>query len=151
MRLRAMAGLFALLAVGLTACERPPEDTRPGQPVKTRQQAFKAMLRSFEPMGAMLRTHEYHAERFLAYAEQFHAQRAAPWPYFGPGTDYPPSKARPEVWSRAEAFAREREAFLAAADQLLAAARTRNEAEARRAYFAVYDLCESCHREFKRK
>ena len=38
----------------LTACGEP-QDTRPGQPVKTRQDAFAALLRSFEPMGKMLK------------------------------------------------------------------------------------------------
>jgi uncharacterized protein YceK len=46
---------FAVL-VGLSGCNAHVEDTRPGQPVKTRQVAFQEILKVFEPMGVMLRT-----------------------------------------------------------------------------------------------
>lgn len=39
------------LAIGLSACAEPVEDARPGQPMKTRQTAFKEMLRVLVPKG----------------------------------------------------------------------------------------------------
>jgi len=142
--------LLAALVIGLSACGQPVEDTRPGQPVKTRQVAFKEMLKVFEPMGTMLRTNRYDADRFVALAEGLISRRDAPWPHFGADTHYPPTKATPAVWSKPEQFERERQAFFAATDELLVAAQTREVEPARKAYFKVYDLCQSCHREFKK-
>ncbi|MEW6512712.1 MAG: cytochrome c [Pseudomonadota bacterium] len=143
--------LPVLLIAGLSACGKPAEDTRPGQPVKTRQLAFKEMLKVFEPMGTMLRTNSYDADRFLGLAEQLVARRDAPWQHFAADTHYPPTKAKPEVWAKPEAFERERQAFLAATDELVAKAQSRDVEIASKAYFKVYDLCQSCHREFKEK
>lgn len=143
--------LPALLIAGLSACGQPVEDTRPGQPVKTRQTAFKEMLKVFEPMGTMLRTNSYHADRFAALAAELVARRDAPWAHFGADTKYPPTKAKPAVWSKPEQFERERQAFFAATDELLVAAQGREAEAAGKAYFKVYDLCQSCHREFKEK
>lgn len=143
--------LPALMIAGLSACGQPVEDTRPGQPVKTRQTAFKEILKVFEPMGTMLRTSSYHADRFAALAAELVARRDLPWAHFGADTNYPPTKAKPTVWSKPEAFERERVAFFAATDALLVAAQTREVEAASKAYFKVYDLCQSCHREFKEK
>jgi cytochrome c556 len=142
--------LLVAALIGLSACSKPVEDTRPGQPVKTRQVAFKEMLRVFEPMGTMLRTNSYHAEKFAALAGQLMTKRDAPWKHFGADTNYPPTKAKPEVWSKPEQFESERQAFFVATDELLVAAQAREVEPARKAYFKVYDLCQSCHREFKK-
>lgn len=141
--------LACMAALGLAACGGPVEDTRPGQPVKTRQQAFKAMLRSFEPMGVMLRTDTYDPEKFRQHTAELMKWRDTPWPLFGPDTNYPPTKAKATVWSQADAFERERQAFVAALDELAAAAQTGQRDLVRPAYFKVYDLCESCHDGFK--
>lgn len=144
--------LLLVLALGLAAgCTKVVEDTRPGQPVKTRQVAFKEMIKVFEPMGTMLRTDKYEPHRFAALAAELMTKRDAPWVHFGPDTRYPPTKAKAEVWSDAEGFERERQAFMRATDELLAAARTKNAAEAEKAYFRVYDVCQSCHKRFKEK
>jgi len=149
-RLRYRIMMIPMVFLGLAGCGGPVEDTRPGQPVNTRQEAFKSMLRSFEPMGVMLRTNEYNPERFLQHATHLMQLRDKPWPLFGPDTNYPPTKAKPTVWSQPEAFERERLAFFAAMDALYAAALTRERAQVEPAYFRVYDTCESCHEGFKR-
>lgn len=143
--------LLFTLAASLLACGGPAEDTRPGQPVKHRQEAFKAMLRSFEPMGTMLRDNRYDPERFLSLATTLNTQRDTPWPHFGPETDYPPSKAKPEVWTRAAEFEQARREFIAATDELLLAAQEKNSARATQAHSRVYDSCQSCHRTFRNK
>ncbi len=148
--LRFVSSMIVVL-LGLSACGGQIEDTRPGQPVKTRQEAFKAMLRSFEPMGVMLRTNTFDAQKFAQHSAELMKWRDAPWPLFGPDTNYPPSKAKETVWSRPEAFERERQAFLAALDKLAAAVETRQREAIQPAYFEVYDLCESCHKEFKKR
>lgn len=143
------SSLFVLLT--LTACNGGVEDTRPGQPVKHRQDAFKAMLRVFEPMGVMLREKRYDADQFAPLAAELVARRDAPWAYFTANTDYPPTRAKAEVWSRADAFEAERQLFFSATDALLTVAGTGELAQIRAAYDKVYDSCKSCHRDFKVK
>ena len=133
----------------LAGCGGPVEDTRPGQPVKQRQDAFKALLRAFEPMGQMLRGKTYDADRFATLAAGFAARHQAPWGHFGADTHYPPTRARAEVWSRPETFAQEVGAFREASAALIAAAERRNEAEVRQAYDRLHASCKSCHRQFK--
>lgn len=146
-----IAVLPLLAATLLTACSKPVEDTRPGQPVKTRQLAFKEILKVFEPMGTMLRTNQYAPEKFAQYAHELMGKRDAPWSHFGADTNYPPTKAKAEVWNEADRFERERDAFIKATDELLAAAQTNQRTEAEKAYYKVYDLCQSCHKHFKEK
>ena len=139
------------LAIGLSACSKPVEDTRPGQPVKTRQTAFKEMLRVFEPMGTMLRDGKYDAVKFEALAAELITKRNGPWVHFSPDTNYPPTKARPEVWTKQVQFDQAREEFFKSADALLIAAQAKELKAVIDAYSKVYDNCQSCHQEFKKK
>ncbi|MDR2837777.1 MAG: cytochrome c [Azonexus sp.] len=143
--------LALLLATALFAACGEVEDTRPGQPVKTRQEAFKAMIRSFEPMGVMLRKEDYDADKFLALAKDLVARRDAPWSHFGADTNYPPTKATAEVWQQPEKFTEAKNAFLAATDTLLTAAQTRDRKQLDKPYEAVYDTCQNCHKTFRRR
>jgi cytochrome c556 len=146
---RFLSCLLVSLAVPfvLAACGPNVEDTHPGQPVKHRQDAFKQLLRAFEPYGVMLRTHQYDAAKMARLHDPLAASLDAPWGYFGPDTDYPPSKAKPELWQRPEEFARDKERFLSAARALIAA---QTEAEAQAAYVTARDACSSCHKAFRR-
>ena len=133
----------------LAGCSGPVEDTRPGQPVKQRQDAFKALLRAFEPMGQMLRGKTYDADRFATLAAEFAARHEAPWALFGADTNYPPTRAKAAVWSQPGVFEQEVRVFREAAQALSAAVSTRNEADVRRAYDQLHASCKSCHRQFK--
>ena len=135
----------------LTACSGEVEDTRPGQPVKTRQMAFKDIIRSFEPMGVMLRTNTYDADKFLKLATELVAKRDAPWAHFGADTDYPPTKATPEVWAQPEKFEQQRRAFIAATDSLLAAAQSKDDKQLAAPYKTLYATCQDCHKIFKKR
>ncbi|MDD2883874.1 MAG: cytochrome c [Dechloromonas sp.] len=139
--------LLSTVAV-LTACGEP-EDTRPGQPVKTRQTAFKEILRVFEPMGTMLRQDRYEADKFEALAERLSTLRDAPWPLFAADTHYPPSKGTPAIWQQPAVFAERRDAFLRATDLLLATAHGKDESQVRAAYKTVHETCQDCHKTFK--
>lgn len=143
--------LAASTAAVLAGCSGEGQDDRPGQPVKTRQTAFKELLRSFEPMGVMLRKNRYDADQFLILAEQTVARRDAPWAHFGPDTNYPPTKATPAVWEQPEKFEQARLAFMRATDDLLAAAKTRDRKAVSAPYEAAYETCQDCHRTFKRR
>ncbi|MDR3324064.1 MAG: cytochrome c [Zoogloeaceae bacterium] len=141
--------LCSALCLLLAACG-PVEDTRPGQPVAHRQQAFKDILLSFEPMGIQLREQHYEAESFLKYAQELEQKEASPWAFFGPETDYPPSKSTPAVWEKPDAFAAERGGFETAVHQLLAAAESRELTQIQPAYQAVQEHCRSCHKAFRK-
>lgn len=147
-----MTKISTLMLVGvlaLSACSGEPEDTRPGQPVAHRRAAFKAILRVSEPMGVMLREDTYDAKRFQVLAQQLMNLRNEPWGYFAPDTLYPPSKAKPEVWSQAAKFAADKQAFLDATDKVAAIAGTPDKMQAAEAYKAVQDACRNCHDQFK--
>lgn len=142
--------LAALCALTLAACSSEVPDTHPDQPVTKRQQAFKAMLRSFEPMGTMLKDRRYDADDFARMAEEFGRLHEQPWTHFGPDTNYPPTKAKPAVWDKPAEFEQRRQEFFAATERLLGAAAARNEADARSTYAAVQDSCKACHRDFRK-
>lgn len=142
-------GLVALSAAILLAACGEPEDTRPGQPVKQRQTAFKDIIKSFEPMGVMLRKGSYDAERIEKFTAELVAKRDLPWSHFGPDTNYPPTKATAEVWSKPAEFDKEKQAFIAATDKLQAAVQSKDKAQVGVAYDAVHDSCKSCHKQFK--
>ena len=142
--------LLPLLALTvLSACSGEVEDTGPGQPVAHRRDAFKAILKVFEPMGVMLRTDRFEPERFAQLAQALKERRDAPWPYFRPDTNYPPTKALPAVWDEPERFEADRQAFFEATDHLAKIAGTDDKAIAGEAYKAVEETCYSCHDTFK--
>lgn len=142
--------LLSVCALTLAACSSEIPDTHPDQPVTKRQQAFKAMLRTFEPMGTMLKDRRYDADAFARLANELASLREQPWSHFGPDTNYPPTKALAAVWEKPAEFEQRRQSFIEASDRLIAAAAARNEAEARSTYAAVQDSCKACHRDFRR-
>lgn len=143
--------VFFLLTVAMLAGCGEVEDTRPGQPVKHRQVAFKEIVKTFEPMGVMLRKGTYDADKFLPMAEALLARRDGPWAYFGADTNYPPTKATADVWKQPEAFEKNKKAFISATDALLAAAQGKDKAQVEKAYDAVHDACKTCHKQFKER
>lgn len=138
-----------LSAIILTACGGDPPDTRPGQPVAHRRAAFKEMIKSFEPMGVMVRSNRYDAAKFSSLTSSLMAKRDTPWQYFKPDTLYPPSHATAEVWTRAEEFATRKKEFFDATDKLAAVAGTKDAKEAKAAFEAVEKTCHDCHDTFK--
>lgn len=148
--LPARLSLLSICALTLAACSSEIPDTHPDQPVTKRQQAFKAMLRTFEPMGTMLKDRRYDADAFARLANELASLREQPWSHFGPDTNYPPTKALAAVWEKPAEFEQRRQSFIEASDRLIAAAAARNEAEARSTYAAVQDSCKACHRDFRR-
>jgi len=145
----APALLLAVLL--LSACGGEPEDTRPGQPVAHRRAAFKEMIKSFEPMGVMFRSGKFNAGKFQLLVNELMARREAPWPYFQPDTLYPPSHAKPQVWSEADKFARSKQDFFDATDRLAAVAATQDARVAEEAFRAVEATCKECHQAFKER
>lgn len=149
-RRRIAAAVLVLGVLALGGCGEPA-DTHPGQPVTHRREAFRALLRVFEPMGVSLREQRYDAAKFQAQAEQLPALAQAPWMHFGEGTMYPPSKALPAIWAQPADFAKRRDAFVAATTALAAAAAQGAEPVARAAYVQVETQCRECHEIYKQR
>lgn len=144
------ASLSILAILLLSACGEA-QDTRPGQPVAHRRAAFKEMLEISESMSQMLQNPALDSRTFQALTGQLMAKRDLPWSHFGPDTRYPPSKAKAEVWTQADKFTEEKQAFLAATDKLSAAAGNQDRKALETAYGAVQNTCKSCHKLFKER
>ncbi|MBL8429336.1 MAG: cytochrome c [Dechloromonas sp.] len=151
MSIRLKYPLFLLLTATILAGCGEVEDTRPGQPVKHRQVAFKEIVKTFEPMGVMLRKERYDADKFLPMAEALLAKRDGPWSYFGADTNYPPTKATPDVWKQPEQFEKDKNAFIAATDALIVAAQSKEKAQVEKAYETLHETCKTCHKQFKER
>lgn len=137
------------LCAALVACGEV-EDTRPGRPVWHRQEAFKAILRAFEPMGVQLRAEGYEPESFLCHARELERIKDAPWGYFGADTQYPPSHSLDRLWQEREGFDTLEQDFLRATVALKTAAEGRDEGVVRAAWAAVEKTCRDCHKGYRR-
>jgi cytochrome c556 len=143
--------LLGGLLVLLWGCEgAAPPDTFPGQPVTQRNQLFKQMLRSFEPLGLMMRGKQaFNADESIRLAGELKRLSSLPWAHFPPGSDYRPSKAKPAVWEQASEFKKAQDTFITAAASLDTATRSKAEDTIRPAYDSVHQACSSCHKKFR--
>ncbi len=138
-----------LLSLALTSCGEPP-DTHPGQPVTHRKLAFKQMIRTLEPMGLEVRGRKpFDAPFFLKSALALQVLAKKPWPYFTAGSDYPPTRAKPEVWQKMDKFKQNQSVLGQAIDNLVAAAKSGNLDTIRPVFNHVQDSCQACHHEFR--
>lgn len=141
--------LILLACFTLAACG-PAKDTHVGQPGTKRKLVFKQMLRNFEPMGLMVRGRKpYEKDRFLQYAVELQTLSTQPWQYFTPGSNYSPTRAKPDIWQKPAQFKQAQQTFIAASAQLAASAKTGDMDVIRASYGKVADSCKACHREFR--
>ncbi|MDD5403780.1 MAG: cytochrome c [Sulfuricella sp.] len=146
-----LSTLIAIAAAfALTACSGTPKDTHPGQPVTKRKAVFKHMLRALEPMGMVARDRkEYDRQEFLASAQELKHLVTQPWIYFTPDSDYPPTRAKADVWQKPAEFKQAQEKLQTAADQLAKAAESGNLDIIRPAVKEVQKSCKACHDQFR--
>lgn len=133
--------LLATLALIATASHAGPGEDR--------QASFKKILRSFEPMGVMLRGSGYRKDTFIQHADALKAASAAPFTQFKPGTIDDVSRAKPAIWSEPVKWKAEQDKFLLAVGQLQTSARGSDLDAIRRSYDAVSQSCKSCHDSFR--
>ncbi|MDO6459768.1 cytochrome c [Granulosicoccaceae sp. 1_MG-2023] len=134
----------------LSGCGGEVEDTLPGQPIKHRREAFKEILRTFEPMGVMLRENTYSSDEFNQLAAALMEIRDTPWAYFTDDSNQPPSKAKDALWANRADFDAHRLAFMDSTDALFEAAKTENPETIHTAYDKVGETCKSCHKLYRR-
>ena len=99
--------------------------------------------------GETYRFKEAGPDEFLRLAEALIAKRDGPWSYFGADTNYPPTKATPDVWKQPEVFEKDKQAFITATDALLAAAKSKDKVQVEKTYDAVHEACKTCHKHIK--
>ncbi len=150
---RAAAAAALLLALlGLAACSDRVADTHPQQWVSKRQAVFKDFTRTLEPLGLMARERQaFDAAAFRAGAQRLQALSTQPWALFTADSNYPPTLARPEVWTQAEAFRRAQDDYRASVAALVQAAEAGTLVAARPAVEAVQQRCKACHEQFRQR
>lgn len=143
--------LITLAAVLLlSACSDRVKDSHPQQLVSKRQAIFKNFTKALEPMGLVARDRQdYVKASFVANAEALQELAGQPWPYFTADGNYPPTRAKPEVWSQAGEFKLAQDKFLAATDALVQVAGSADLTAIRSSVDAVQASCKSCHDRFR--
>lgn len=128
----------------------PKEDTHPGQPVTKRRVLLQETLRTFEPMGLMVRGKTpYVVVDLLARVDKLQALSTQPWTYFPPGSTYAPSRAKPAVWEHPAEFKQAQDKYIKAVTNLASVAQSGNIDLIRPAYEQVSDSCATCHKAFR--
>lgn len=140
-----------LCSLLLAACSpATPPDTHPQRWVSQRQAIFKDFTRTLEPMGLAARERQpYNPAAFVGQALELQALARRPWDLFPADSQYPPTRARPAVWSERAAFDRAQADFLESVDALLAAAQTGTLQAVKPAVERVQRSCKSCHDKFR--
>jgi cytochrome c556 len=139
-----------LLSLGLGACFEQIKDTHPEQLLTKRRALFKQYTRALEPIGQVASGRkEYKPDEFLALVQDLDKLSTKPWVYFTPDGNYPPTHAKPAVWSQPEAFKQAQENYQASVHTLLLAAQAGKLEPVQRAVDGVTNSCKACHKEFR--
>ena len=145
----ALITLVAATAL-LSACSDRVKDTHPQQLVSKRQAIFKKFTKTLEPMGLVARDRQDYAQAdFMASALALQELASQPWTYFTADGNYPPTRARPEVWSQPGEFKQAQDNYLAAIDTLVQVAGSADLPGIRASVEAVQKNCKSCHDQFR--
>lgn len=116
-----------------------------------RQDAFKQMLQTMEQMGMVVRERQdYKAVDFLAHARELKKLAQEPWQYFTPDSNYPPTRAKQDLWEHPANFSEFRKDLDESLNQLIAASETGKLAKIVPAYTSVEDSCQACHQRFRK-
>lgn len=145
----ALITLIAATAL-LGACSDRAKDTHPQQLVSKRQAIFKKFTKTLEPMGLVARDRQdYVRAEFMASALALKELSSQPWPYFTADGNYPPTRAKPEVWSQAGEFKQAQDSFLANVNKLVDVSGSADLPAIRASVQAVEKSCKSCHDQFR--
>ena len=149
MQKTALITLVAATAL-LGACSDRVKDTHPQQLVSKRQAIFKKFTKTLEPMGLVARDRQVYARAdFMASAQALQELASQPWAYFTADGNYPPTRARPEVWSQPGEFKQAQDNYLKAVDTLVQVAGSADLSNIRASVEAVQKSCKSCHDQFR--
>lgn len=150
-RLLSIGGLVgSLFCLGLAGCFDPIKDTHPDQVLTKRRALFKQYTRAMEPIGLMASGRkEFKQDEFLVMVQDLEKLSTKPWVYFTADGNYPPTHAKPEVWSQPDAFKAAQDKFQASVHALLIAAQAGKPEQLQPAVDAVTNSCKACHKDFR--
>ena len=139
-----------LAIVVLPGCNDAPKDTHPQQLVTKRQAIFKDFTRTLEPMGLVARDRQpYNPREFNVKALELQRLSTLPWVYFTADGNYPPTRAKADVWQKPADFKLAQDNFAQTVAQLLKASEAGDLEAIRPAVDAVQKSCKSCHDPFR--
>jgi cytochrome c556 len=145
----ALITLVAATAL-LGACSDRVKDTHPQQLVSKRQAIFKKFTKTLEPLGLVARDRQdYVKADFMASALALQELSSQPWVFFTADGNYPPTRAKPEVWSQAGEFKKAQDEYLASVDKLVQLAGSADLPSLRASVEAVQKSCKNCHDQFR--
>ena len=144
--------LFSLFLIA--GCEKNPTpavENDPERPVYHRQEAFKKILRDFEPLGLMHRKEiKMNLIEYQKLAENLKKSQNDPWRFFKENTFYPPSRSKENIISENNIFLAEIEMYKNAVEKLNLSAQKGDEKEMEFSYNALHNSCRSCHKKFRK-
>ncbi|WP_333700695.1 cytochrome c, partial [Rivihabitans pingtungensis] len=142
--------LSLIVTVAALAAPALSHAADPAATAEARVAAFKKMLRTFEPMGTVVRERDpYRKDAFAEQAKTLQMLAREPWPLFVPGTAVGKSRAKPEIWSQPDAFKKEQQGMIVAVDALAASAQAGDIKDIRAKYATLANTCKSCHDSFR--
>ena len=137
-------------ALVLSACSDSAKDTHPQQLVSKRQAIFKQFTKALEPMGQVARQRkDYVKAEFVDSAQALQVLATQPWVYFTPDSNYPPTRAKPDVWSQPGEFKQAQQSYLDAVAQLAQLAASADLPAIQSAVNTVEKSCKNCHSQFR--
>lgn len=143
--------LVALLGAALAGCNNEAD---PNSPEGKRQALFKQMIKQSEPMGGMLSDRlPFDGAIFAEHAKNLAQLADQPWSHFPkPGADPEPNRAKADIWSDPQGFARAVDTFEAAVADLTAATEggVRGPGQVSDQLRAVQQACKACHDDYRR-
>ncbi|MCG8296275.1 c-type cytochrome [Pseudomonas entomophila] len=137
-----------LAALALSACDR----VDPNSPLGQRKAIFKAMLKTSEDMGGMLRGRlPFDGAKFADGAAKLDGLSHQPWQHFPQVRDQGDSSARPEVWERQARFQELARQLEVVTGELVEVTRTQplDVAQMKAPMDKVEAACKACHSEFR--
>lgn len=141
----AIAAAACALAAPASAQFAKPEDA-----VKYRQSALFVMAQHFGRIGAMVNGRApYDAKAALENAEVVAEMSKLPWAGFQPNTDKISQKAKSEIWAEQAKFKEHNEKLVGETGKLLAAAKTNNLDNLKKAFGDTAAACKACHDNFR--
>ena len=142
--------LGLMLACALPGCVREVKDTHPDQLLTKRKALFKQMNRALEPIGLVANERNaYQREEFAGYVDELKKLSSKPWAFFPADGNYPPTRAKPAVWSQAAEFEAAQKQYQTAVAQLAQAAQAGDLQKIKPAVVDVTNSCKSCHKKFR--
>lgn len=147
--LRLALSLAASVAF-LGACSEGPKDTHPQQLLTKRIAIFKKMTKTLEPLGLVVRgRQDYVKSEFVEGAQALKDLSTQPWAFFTADGNYPPTRAKPEVWSKPDEFKKAQNQYIASVDKLVEVSGSGDMSAMASAVDAVQKSCKSCHEQFR--